>query len=77
MIKSAQELIPEISPEDVEISQKCGIRPQLYNINKGKLEDDFVYEKGKNSFHILNSISPAFTASFELADKIINISGVI
>lgn len=77
MLRSAQELIPSIQAEDVEISHKCGIRPQLYNIKKGRLEDDFIYEQTKNSFHVLNSISPAFTASFELADKIIKLSGVI
>ena len=77
MLRSAQELIPSIHAEDVEISHKCGIRPQLYNIKKGRLEDDFIYEQTKNSFHVLNSISPAFTASFELADKIIKLSGVI
>ena len=77
MIKSAQELMPNIESNEVEISLKCGIRPQLYNIKKRILEDDFIYKKGDNSFHVLNSISPAFTASFELADKIIELSGVI
>jgi hypothetical protein len=51
-----------------------GIRAQLYNKTNNKLEDDFLLLNGQSSTHILNAISPAFTASFELADLIINLS---
>ena len=75
LIKEAKKLVPSIKMEEIEISEKVGIRPQLYSLSKQKLVDDFVYETGENEIHILNSISPAFTASFELADLIINQSG--
>ena len=72
MLKSAQELIPNIRADDIETSDKVGIRSQLFNLQKQKLEDDFLYLENSDSLHILNAISPAFTASFALADLIIN-----
>ena len=48
-----------------------GIRPQLFNENKARLETDFVLVKNKNSLHILNSISPAWTCSLKTAKYII------
>lgn len=42
---------------------KPGIRAQLLDINTGKLEMDFVLEGDKNSLHVLNAVSPAFTCA--------------
>tara|TARA_B100000965_G_scaffold406804_1_gene448841 strand:- start:8823 stop:10049 length:1227 start_codon:yes stop_codon:yes gene_type:complete len=72
LIKSAQSLIPEITKSDIELSEKVGIRPQLYNKITGELEDDFICINGVSSTHVLNAISPAFTASFALADLVIS-----
>ena len=76
LIKSAQSLIPDITESDIELSEKVGIRPQLYNKVLGKLEDDFICVKGPSSIHILNAISPAFTASFAFADLVISRAGL-
>ena len=70
--KAAKELIPNIKINDILESQKVGIRSQLFNLEKKHLEDDFICINDINSTHILNAISPAFTASFELADLIID-----
>jgi L-2-hydroxyglutarate oxidase LhgO len=43
---------------------KAGIRAQLLNTKTKELVMDFVVEKGNNDIHILNAVSPAFTASF-------------
>ena len=72
MINSARKLIPSINSEDLKISTKVGIRSQLFNKKDQKLENDFITLKGISSTHILNAISPAFTASFALADLIID-----
>ena len=72
MVKAAKKLIPSINSEDLEISSKVGIRPQLFNKTTQRLENDFISVKGESSTHILNAISPAFTASFALADLIID-----
>ena len=50
-----------------------GIRPQLYNIEKNKLEMDFVVNEEHNRIHILNSISPAWTCSFKTAKEIMKL----
>ena len=36
------------------------------------MQDDFLCLSGSGSTHILNAISPAFTASFALADLILD-----
>ena len=74
--RAAKELIPKLKIEHLEVSNKVGIRPQLYDKSKGLLIDDFKIENTKNSTHILNAISPAFTSSFALADLIINSSNL-
>jgi len=72
LLKAAQELIPSLRAEHIEISKKVGIRSQLFNHNSQRLEDDFLCLPGPASTHVLNAISPAFTASFALADLIID-----
>lgn len=46
---------------------KVGIRPQLYSRKKGELITDFMIELDRGTIHVLNAISPAFTASFAFA----------
>lgn len=70
--RAAKQLIPSLKPEDLIPSEKIGIRAQLYDKNTSTLIQDFKIESTKNSTHILNTISPAFTASFSLADLIID-----
>ncbi|MCB4421465.1 FAD-dependent oxidoreductase [Synechococcus sp. HB1133] len=70
--KELRTMIPSMNSNWIQTSQKVGIRAQLYNKTKRKLEDDFVCLKGYDCLHVLNAISPAFTASFALADEIID-----
>ena len=70
-LAAAQEIVPKLRKQDILLSKKSGIRPQLYNRKKNELVQDFVMIDGSNSTHIINAISPAFTASFELADYIL------
>ncbi len=72
LINSAQKLIPEIDERNITLCDKVAIRSQLFNSQTSKLEDDFLCINGKNSTHVLNAISPAFTASFALGDLIID-----
>jgi len=71
-LKSAQEIVPNLRSEHISRSKKVGIRAQLYDTEKRLLINDFVQEEGINSTHILNAISPAFTASFAFADLILS-----
>ena len=71
-LNAAKKLIPKLKYNHIEPSKKVGIRAQLFNIEKKEIIKDFLCIKGKNSTHIINTISPAFTASFALADLIID-----
>ena len=72
LLRAAQQLIPAVRAEHLELSQKVGIRSQLFNRDTQRLEDDFLCMPGEASTHVLNAISPAFTASFALADLILD-----
>jgi L-2-hydroxyglutarate oxidase LhgO len=48
-----------------------GIRAQLLNKKTNALIMDFLVEKNDNQIHILNAVSPAFTASFAFAEYVI------
>ena len=72
LIRAAQKLIPAIKLEHIQASQKVGIRSQLFNRKTKRMEDDFICLPGHSSTHVLNAISPAFTASFALGDLIID-----
>lgn len=50
---------------------RAGIRAQLLNTKTNELVQDFVVEHTKNSTHILNAVSPAFTCSFSFAQYIV------
>ena len=71
-IKSAQKLVTDLKSEDLILSNKVGIRPQLINIKTKSIEMDYIVEKTDCPLHVLNSISPAFTSSFSFAEWIVN-----
>ncbi len=75
-LEAARALIPNLESKHLIESGKVGIRAQLYNHKTGSLVQDFVLEKGIASTHVLNAISPAFTASFALADVILKHSSL-
>jgi len=76
MMKDAKMLIPSLKDKNVIPSKKVGIRAQLYNETTKLLENDFISMNGPSSTHVLNAVSPAFTASFELADLILKRSNL-
>lgn len=60
-------LAPNMKREDLESTNKVGIRAQLIDLRDMKFIMDFLVEEGEDSLHILNAVSPAFTASFAFA----------
>src|SRR5262249_54615429 len=69
-VKSLQQLIPEITEEDL-VPAHSGVRAQALMAD-GKLLDDFLIVNGKNSIHVCNAPSPAATASLEIGRFIAN-----
>ena len=61
MISLASQLAEGVKAEHYQTWGKPGIRAQLVDIRKRKLEMDFVLEGDKRSMHVLNAVSPAFT----------------
>ncbi len=63
-----QRLIPSLALEDISPC-RSGVRAQAVAPD-GRLIDDFLIERGKNSIHVLNAPSPAATASLAIGDHI-------
>jgi len=70
MISLASQLAEGIKPEHYQIWGKPGIRAQLVDIEKRKLEMDFVLEGDRYSMHVLNAVSPAFTCGLPFSEHV-------
>jgi len=70
MIRLAGELAEGVKPKHYQQWGKPGIRAQLVDIKKRKLQMDFVLEGDDRSMHILNAVSPAFTCSLPFASYV-------
>lgn len=80
MLKEASKLVKTFFGQGFNKWGKPGIRAQLLNVKTLKLEHDFIIEGDKNSIHILNAVSPAFTASLPftryIVEKYISAGGI-
>jgi L-2-hydroxyglutarate oxidase LhgO len=70
LVQQASYLLEGVKPENYTKWGKPGIRAQLLDTRKKKLVMDFCLEGDEKSFHVLNAVSPAFTASMAFADHI-------
>ncbi len=70
LVKLATSLMEGITPERYETWGRPGIRAQLLDTKKRKLEMDFVLEGDSQSMHVLNAVSPAFTCSLPFAEHV-------
>lgn len=70
LVQLSASLASEIKKENFTKFGTPGIRAQLLNIKKKKLEMDFILEGDKESIHILNAVSPGFTSSIPFAQHI-------
>lgn len=70
MISLASQLAEGVKSEHYQNWGKPGIRAQLVNIQKRKLEMDFVLEGDNRSMHVLNAVSPAFTCSMPFSEYV-------
>ena len=67
LVSLAAGLLEGVKPENYRRWGKPGIRAQLLNIQTRKLEMDFVLQGDRQSLHVLNAVSPAWTCSFSFA----------
>ena len=67
-VKEIKKLINDVSSEDIT-QIPSGVRAQAVD-EEGNLLDDFLFEEGSSSLHVLNSPSPAATASLAIGESI-------
>ncbi|MEO1928340.1 MAG: FAD-dependent oxidoreductase [Nautiliaceae bacterium] len=69
LINEAKKLVKRLRGDFKPLTP--GIRAQLLNKETNELVMDFLIEKKENQIHILNAVSPAFTASFAFSEYIL------
>ncbi len=69
--RDAARLVKRYDPSLFVAAEKVGIRPQLVDWRTKELVMDFLVEAKDASVHVLNPVSPAFTASMELARVVV------
>jgi L-2-hydroxyglutarate oxidase LhgO len=67
----ATKMVKKIDDKGFTAWSKPGIRAQLLNVKTNELVMDFVIEGDKDSIHILNAVSPAFTGSMPFAKWVV------
>lgn len=67
-VKSLQELIPEVTDDDV-VPTHAGVRAQALKPDGGMV-DDFLIVESAGALHVCNAPSPAATASLEIGREI-------
>lgn len=66
-------LLTDIKKNELVLSQnKVGIRSQIFDPKAEKLVTDFVVIRQDRTVHVLNAISPAFTASFSFGSFLVD-----
>jgi len=70
MVSLASELVEGVKLDHYTTWGNPGIRAQLLDVKKRRLEMDFVVEGDERSIHVLNAVSPAFTCSLPFSDYV-------
>jgi L-2-hydroxyglutarate oxidase LhgO len=70
MVALASVLAEGVAERNYHKWGRPGIRAQLLDITKKKLEMDFVLEGDNRSMHVFNAVSPAFTCSLPFASHV-------
>lgn len=72
LVKLASELLEGVRAEHYKTWGRPGIRAQLYDHRDKKLVMDFMLEGNGEGLHVLNAISPAWTASMPFAEHVVD-----
>jgi (S)-2-hydroxyglutarate dehydrogenase len=70
--EAARVLVPDLRAEHLVLSEKAGIRAQLFDRTAAELVMDFLVESGDQSTHVLNAVSPGFTSAFTFAHLVVD-----
>ena len=72
IVSLAGELLKGVQTSQYRHWGQPGIRAQLFDISKNKLETDFVLEGDQSSLHVLNAVSPGFTSALPFAQFVVD-----
>lgn len=72
LVSQAAALLEGVKPENYRTWGRPGIRAQLYDHQDKKLVMDFMVEGNPQGLHVLNAISPAWTASMPFAEYVVD-----
>ncbi len=72
LVRRASLLVPSARKINGWEKKQPGIRAQLLNKSSGELVQDFIFEGDEKSTHILNAVSPGWTAAIPFADYIVS-----
>ena len=72
-LEAVRRLWPVVEERDL-VGRTSGVRAQAVRPD-GSLEDDFVLALGDHALHVLNAPSPAATAAFAIADRVVDTAG--
>lgn len=72
LVQQAAALLEGVKPENYRTWGRPGIRAQLYDHQEKKLVMDFLLEGNGEGLHVLNAISPAWTASMPFAEYVVD-----
>ena len=72
LVRQAKKLAPSIKLDDFTQVGKPGIRAQLFDLQEGRLEMDFVVEGDATSTHVLNAVSPAWTSCISFSKFVVD-----
>lgn len=71
LVHEARKLVPSLRRRDFTLKGRPGIRAQLFDLRNKRLEMDFLVRGDKNSTHVLNAVSPAWTSSIPFARHVV------
>jgi L-2-hydroxyglutarate oxidase LhgO len=74
LLQRAAKLVPSAHAVSEWGKKRPGIRSQLLNVSKGELVQDFVVEGDGRSTHVLNAVSPGWTAAMPFGEYVAKIA---
>ncbi len=72
LLNGGSKLVPLVSNTSGWTTKNPGLRAQLVNKSTGQFEQDFVVKRNGRITHILNAVSPGWTASIPFANWVVN-----
>jgi L-2-hydroxyglutarate oxidase LhgO len=71
LLRESSNLVPAVKNTTGWKSKSPGLRAQLINLSTGQFEQDFVVRTHENFTHVLNAVSPGWTASIPFSKWIV------